>query len=175
MTLENSKRRGGAGEWGDGKRGGEDSAGACAVEPSCPCSNHEHCPCLHPSLRTPRCALQLRAHWRRFSLLCLGAMCGGFLACVPGQMLVSWPCSGLGWGQVRWTFCCILNAHHCLKDSGRFRKSPEVEFLGFSKHWDPKVNPLPRSSCGVVAVVCVQSFDALGELCLVREFCSLQK
>lgn len=35
------------------------------------------------------------------------------------------------------------------------------------------INPLSRSSCGVVAVVCVQSSDAPGELCLVWEFCSL--
>lgn len=117
--------------------------------------------------------LPLGVCWGLLSLLCLRAAVGGFLACVPVQTLLSWPCSDLGCGQVRWAFCCLLNAHHCLKYSGEFRKSPELEILGFSKHRDPPVNTFPRLSCGTV--VCVQSLSALGELCWVREFLGLKK
>lgn len=77
------------------------------------------------------------------------------------------PC-GVSSGQI--SLLCHLNANHCLRYSGRFRKSPEVEILDFSKHWCPKLNPFPRSSCGAVALFCFfQSFGALEELVNPRQ------
>lgn len=83
--LKVVKDRGEAGQWGDRKRGGGGFSGGL----NCRTLNHEHRPCLHPSLRTPGCTLQLGVHWAPFSLPCLAAVVGGLLACVLRQILAS--------------------------------------------------------------------------------------